>query len=231
MKKQFKHLGMLFVLCSLCMLTACGERADETYVGKWISVAGEAMGVTMTGDDISGYELELESGGKGVLIAKNESQDVKWSNDDGSLTITYGGIEMIGSLDEDTIQFDNMLNLGITLKFAREGSEAAKPENNLPEADQKMLGKWQSYKVVDVLGDPVTWLKGDELKLEFYADHTVDIYDHDVYWGIGNWSFMDQKWGTVENNTIKLDWEVIDSGIKVNYSLQDEYYTFYCKKN
>lgn len=45
------------------MLAACGGngRADEKYCGKWISVAGEALGMTLSGEDIEGSVLSLKA--------------------------------------------------------------------------------------------------------------------------------------------------------------------------
>lgn len=232
MKRYSKLMGFISLMLMICVLAACessGGRADEKYEGKWISVAGEALGMTLTGEDISGFGLELQSGGKAKMTIDGEAENVKWTNDDENITIKVSGVDVVGKLGEDTIVFDNMLNMGMKLTFAKEGSEAAKPENNLPEADKKMIGTWQSHTVTDVLGDPIEGFNGDELKMVFSADHTVQVYIDGQDCGITKWSLLGDDWGSVDDENVNINWNITDEGIKVNYS-DDDYYTFLCTK-
>lgn len=233
MKKYLKLMGLIGLLCAVMVMSACGGsggRADAQYEGKWISVAGEAMGMTLTGDDISGFALELQSGGKAVMTVEGDSQKVKWTNDDSNITIKVGSTEMVGALGEDTIVFDDMLGMGMKLTFAKEGSDAAKPENNLPEADQKMVGTWQSHTVTDVLGDPVEGLNGDELKMVFAPDHTVQVFVDDTDCGTTKWSLLGDDWGSVDDDSVSISWDITEEGIEVNYSDDEDYYIFSCTK-
>ena len=131
MKKYLNFAGMIGVLCVVFMLSACGGsgRTDAEYEGKYISVSGEAIGMTLTGEDISGFGLELKSGGKGTMTVNGESDTIKWTNDDKNITVKISGTDIVGAIGQDTITFDNMLNMGMKLTFAKEGSEAAKLEN------------------------------------------------------------------------------------------------------
>ncbi len=232
MKKSLKSVGFISLMLTIVMLTACGgsKRADEKYFGKWVSVAGEALGVTLSGTDIEGFGFELKSGGKATMTVKGDSQAVKWTNDDTNITIKAGSTEMVGKLGEDTIVFDDMLGMGMKLTFAREGSEAAKQENNLPEADKKMLGTWQSHAVTDVLGDPIDGVDGNALKMVFSPDYTVRIYMAGEDCGTLKWSLFGDDWGSVDDDNIDLNWDITDDGIKVNYTDDDDYYTFICTK-
>lgn len=228
-----KNISLILIISLLAgLLTGCGGggRADEKYVGKWISVAGEAFGVTLTGEDMEGYALELKKDGKATLIFNNESQSAKWTNDDTSITLKTGGTEIAGTLGEDLIIFDDMLGSGMKVTFAKEGTDATKPENYLPESEKKMLGTWQSHSVTDILGDPVDELNGDELKMVFSADHTVQIIlgGEDTF--TTKWSLLGDSWGSVDDENIDISWDVTDEGISVNYSPGDDYYIFMCKK-
>lgn len=228
--KKFLRLSMFVgLVLAICMLSACGGKSDEKYVGKWISVTGEAYGVTLTGEDVNGFGLELKEKGKGVLTVDGESEDVKWENDGNKITITAEGTDMNAVVENDTMVFDDMLGMGLKLTFAREGSEAAKPENYLPEADKDMIGEWKSDNVTDILGDPVDTYAADALKLEFANDHTMNIYlDGESYLG-KRWSLLDD-WGSTYDEGIDLTWDITEDGIEVSYEIDDDYYIFHCVK-
>ena len=141
MKKIYNYLLLIGLMCTALFLSGCGSssNADSEYQGKYVSVSGEAMGITLTGDDISGFSLELKSGGKGTMTIYEDSESITWENDDKNLKITLSGTDIEGTIGEDTITFENMLDMGMDLTFAKEGTEAAKPENNLPEQDKNMI--------------------------------------------------------------------------------------------
>ena len=231
MKKYLNFVGVIVMLCAALMLTACGGggRADAEYEGKYISVAGEAMGVTLTGEEISGFALELESDGKGTMTVYDDSESINWTNDDTNITIEVSGTEIVGTIGEDTITFDNLLDTGMNLTFAKEGSEAAKPENTLPDAEKNMLGVWQSNTVTDVLDDPVEGMTGDELKMEFAADHTVQVTFKGNDLGSYGWSLLGD-WGSIDSDEISISWSIGDNELIVDYSEGDDYFIFNCTK-
>lgn len=231
MRKYFKFVCMTGLLFSLFMLSACGGggRADAEYEGKYISVAAEAIGVTLTGDDVSGFGLELNSNGKGKMSVEGESHSIKWTNDDENITVSLEGTDMIGAIGKDTIVFNNLLDAGIKVTFAKEGSEAAKRENNLPETEKKMLGVWQSNKVTDVLGDPVDGLSGNEMKLDFSADHTAKVTFKEKTLENQKWQML-SEWGYFEGENPKISWKVTENRIDVTYSSGDDYFIFECTK-
>ena len=232
MKKGSKLIGFVGLTLIMCMLAACGGggRADEKYCGKWISAAGETLGVTLSGEEIAGFGMELKSGGKATITIEGKSYGAKWTNDDTSITVKEGSTEMVGTLGEDKIVFDDMLGMGMKITFAKEGSEAAKQENNLPDADKKMLGTWQSHEVVDVLGEPIEGMDGSALKMIFAPDYTVQVYMAGEDCGTTKWSLLGDNWGCIDDEDVDLNWDITDDGIKVNYSAGDEYYTFICTK-
>lgn len=227
-----KIISIIIAVCLMFALTACGGggNADDKYVGNWISVAGETMGYVLTGEDISGFALNLESGGKGTIDIEGESEKLKWSNDDTTLTVTVEGEEMVATVGEDTLVFDDMLGLGMKVTFAKEGTEAANPENYIPETDKAMLGTWKSYKVTDVLGDDASAeIDPDALTMTFKGDYTVDIeYNGETITG-EVWSMLD-TWGSLDDSEYDFSWDIVEDEIHVTYSNDEDYFIFICSK-
>lgn len=218
------------LIVAMCMLSACGGNSKSEYVGKWISVLGEAYDVRLTGEYISGFALDLQDGGNAVLTVEGDSENVKWKNEGNVITITAEGVDMTATVQNDTMVFDNMLDMGLKLTFAKEGTEAANPENYLSEADKSMIGTWQSESVTDVLDDPVDTYAPDSLKLEFSGDHTMNITLDGENISDTNWSLLGDDWGTVDDESINMNWDITEDGIDVNYTIDDEYYVFHCVK-
>ena len=227
MKKIFSIvLGGIMVLS----LAACGGgRADDVYVGKWISVSGTAMGITLTGESVEGFGLELKAGGKGSMTIEGEETNVKWTNDDVNLTVKVQGEELIGKIGTDTLTFENLLNTGMDLTFAKEGTDAAKLENVLPENEKALLGTWTSYAVTDVLGDDASGeVAADALTMTFNADHTCDIEFQGESITGQTWSMLD-AWGFLEDSEYDFSWDVEGEELKVTYN-GEEYWVFSCTK-
>ena len=151
MKRVISLVLALFLTVSL---SACGSsgRADEALVGKYLAVTGTSMGMTLSGADMSGFILELKSGGKVTMTIDGTSADGKWVNDDKTITLTIEKTDMVGKLDKDTITFESilkeMIGTSMDVKFAKEGTDAAKPENFLPEEERALLGDWVGASVV-----------------------------------------------------------------------------------
>lgn len=224
-----KLLSSILVGVMLLSLVACGGKGNDKYAGKWISVAGTAMGVTLTGEDIAGFELDLKSGGKGTMTVDGDSTNIKWENDDSSLTVKVEGEELVATIDEDTLVFEDFLGLGMDLTFAKEGSDAANPENFLSENEKKMVGTWSSYKVTDVLDDDASGeVAPDALKMTFKEDHTVDIEFRGESIEGQQWTLFD-TFGTITEEGEAFSWEIEGEEIKVTYN-GEEYWIFACKK-
>ncbi len=229
MKRNKTLFGAIAMLCMLSLFAACGGRADAKYAGKYVAISSEMLGVTLQMNELQDYGLELKEGGKGSLNFGGTSYDLLWSNDDEKLTIQYEGVKSEGTIDGDTIAFHDLFGMEMKLVFALAGSDAANPENNMPENDRAMLGTWKSTAVQDVLGDPVDTIAADALQLEFTADYKVNVVLSGQTIGTYSWSFLGE-WGIIEDDEISLNWEFSDSGITVNYTINDEYYTFPCTK-
>lgn len=225
-----KLLSIILAGVMLLSLTACGGgRADDAYAGNWISVSGTAMGFTMTGEDIEGFGLTLETDGKGTMAIDGDEANIKWTNDDTNLTVTVEGEDLVATIGKDTLTFVNLMNTGMDLTFAKEGTDAAKPENFLPENEKKIIGSWTSYKVTDVLGDDVSGeVAPDALKMTFKGDKTVDIEFNGESITGEKWSMLD-TWGSLDESDYDFSWDIVGEEIEVTYN-GDEYWIFTCKK-
>lgn len=237
MKRRMRFSGlwlavMLFVSVVLagCSGGGSGVRADAELEGHYIAVVGEMMGIALVGDDLSGFSFDLESGGKGKIAVDGESHGIKWQNDDSTVTITVDKTDIVGTRTTDAFTVENMLDMGMNLTFAKEGSEAAKPDAYLPEKDKFMLGDWQSDSVGDVLGNPVEGMADDALQMTFTGDYQVKVTLSGEDKGTYKWSNL-SSWGNVDDESFKLSWDIQEDGLEVTYNNAEGYYVFHCPKD
>ena len=231
MDKKIICLALTFVL--LLGLVACGGgssvRADAALEGRYIPVVGEMMGISLMGDELDGFEVDLNSGGKGTITIEGDSSNISWKNDDSTITLTVSKEEIVGELGTDQFKIKDMLGMGIDLTFAKEGTDAANPENYLPESDKFILGNWQSLGVTDIIGDPID-MDPYSLFMTFNADHTAQIMFQGKDMGTYTWSLLGD-WGSLDDEDAPdISWDIKDDGIEVDYVIDDEYYIFDCPK-
>lgn len=235
MKLFKKFIGLTLIVTLVAVFAGCGGgNADAKYEGKYTAVCGEVMGMTMTDADMDDFDLDLKSGGKADVVISGESYSVSWTNDDKNITLKVDGVDLVGEIGEDTIKFTDMLGMGMDVTFAKEGTDAANPENYLPEEEKALIGKWVSKDVTDVLGDPVEGVAKDALMVEFKADHTATLKYGDVDHGTATWGLY-SGFGSFENFSGLADgdsitFEPTDGDIKVTYCVGDVYYNFLCEK-
>lgn len=232
-----KKTILTFTTVMFCLLmTACGTasgRADEALVGKYIPVKGTALGVTLSGDDMGGLTIELKSGGKAEIEVYGSTGSGKWVNDDTTLTLTVDKTDMVGKLGKDTIIFEGFLKEQVghsmDVTFAKEGTDAAKPENFLPEEEKALLGDWEGVSVTDVMDDDVSGeISPSALKATLNPDHTAVISFKGEEIATPTWSIF--------SNTVSFEGDVAgdariygeykDGVFVITYSGEDNYYNF-----
>ncbi len=230
MKKRVT--AMFMALLMVLSLAACGGssvRADDALTGSYVAVAGSALGVMVLLDEADSFSVELNSGGKGSMTVTGKTKNIKWENDDETITLKVEGEEIVGKLQKDSFLVENMLNQGMDFIVAKKGTDAMDPANYLPESEKFMLGDWQSDGVTDILGDPVEDMAGDALQLSFSSDHKVKVKLAGEDLGTFTWSNLGDSWGGVDDESISLNWDIESDGLKVNYNAE-EYYVFHCPK-
>lgn len=127
MKKFNGFIGFIVaMMIAVTMLVGCGGGGEATgYEGKYVSVSGEMMGITLTGEDVSGWAIELNNGGKGKMEIDGEKGNIKWSLEGETITVNVDGEEMTGVFENDNLIFDDVLGMGMKLTFAKEDTSAA----------------------------------------------------------------------------------------------------------
>lgn len=236
-----KKIISIFIAMTVCLsLAACGGasgKRDEALSGKYIAVMGTALGVTLSSDTMSGFTLELKSDGKVSLSVDDIIAKGKWVSDDTTVTITVENTDMVGTLGEDTITFENFLEkqagTAMDITFAKEGTDAAKPENFLPEDEKALLGEWTGVSVVDVLEDDASSeVSPSNIKATLNSDHTATVN----YNGTDNqnitWNYYADT-VTFDGGMAggaSLYGEYKDDVFKITYTDDDSYYTFTMEK-
>lgn len=234
--KKFLSVFITMILC--LSITACSGssgKVDEALVGKYVCVTGTMLGVTMSGDDVSDFSLDLQSDGKATMEISGESHNLKWSSDDSTLTLKIDGEKITGELGEDTVTFKDFLKeqLGTSmdLTFAKEGTDAAKPENYLPEEEKALIGDWVSVSVTDVLGnDASEEVDPTALSATFDGEHSATISFMGEEIGSSKWSLFAESvlFDDEFNDGVSLNGDYTDGVFTLTYNntSTDAYYIF-----
>ena len=139
-----KTISRLFALTiTLVMvfsLAACGgggESSTDPNAGKYTAVTAEALGLEMEVSDLfgDGFIIELKDNGKCTLLVDGESANGKWTLDGSAFTVNGGGVDGAGTLSDGVMVLEDMLGMGVTIKFLREGTSESFPESNSAEGE------------------------------------------------------------------------------------------------
>ena len=245
-----KVLSIVLVCIMVFSLAACGGDdngsnsnggssagnavpADSPFIGEWIGVGGEAWGLPMTAKDAAAYTLSVKADGKAALTTEGSPLEVAWNTDGDKITLKQENIDVssTGTLKDGAILFDDLMDLGIKIYFAKEGTDAADPALYIPETDKAMVGTWTSYAVTDILEDDISdVVPADSFTITFRSDYTADVK-------IGELDIPDQTWalsdgfGYLADSEYDITWDVVDDEIKICYfDDQSDSYYFMCKK-
>lgn len=143
---------------------------------------------------------------------------------------------MVGTIGEDNISFDDMLEMGVKVIFAKDGTDAMDPALYLTEEESAVVGEWVAESVEELLGDgPQTSMEGvdninDALRLNIKADRNVTVIYKGEEIGTFPWSVA-LGYCTIESDNPSLSVMINDDGtLDVDYSDDEDYYTFHCVK-
>ena len=138
-----RFILLLSLLGLLLLLSACGEQSAE--MGRYRCVAASSEGFALDPETLypEGVELELGSGGKGLLRVGEELGTLRWSLDGTRLRLNIGGERCEGSLE------DGMLRIvlpgeRVELRFLRADIPAptALPAADYAAAAEAWCGDW-----------------------------------------------------------------------------------------
>ncbi len=186
--------------------------------------------MTLTDDKIAGWAIELSKGGKGRMEIDGEDANIKWTLEDTALTIKVQGEELSATVDGDLIIFDDIMDTGMKLTFAKEGSSAASdPMLTLSEEEKTVAGKWVSDSVKNALGDDASGeIAADAFTADLAADKSAVITYKGEDMGEQTWSIVSGM-GSIDD--LDINFEVNDDGsLNVTYFEGDDYYEFHCVK-
>ena len=123
MKKIF---SLLLAAALLAGLAGCGgknEANDDPNLGVWTAKTGEMLGITIDVTDMfdGGFTIELKSGGKCALTVSGKKANGNWTLDNGAFSVKGGGIDCKGRLENGKLTLEDVMDMGITLHFEKEG--------------------------------------------------------------------------------------------------------------
>ena len=118
MTKKIMALVLALVMC--VALVACGGEPDPN-CGTWQATKVVAGEQTIDAYEIySEFTMVLEDGGVGTLTIDGQSDNIKWSSDEASLTIVDSAkTEAVAAIQDDGLVFVNFGGSGADLYMAR----------------------------------------------------------------------------------------------------------------
>ena len=240
MRKKITSL-VVVALISLLTLTACGSSVKEElvpYEGKWVAIVAEMFGVQTGIEEAVGgtMELDVKSTGDVHVIVGEDEGEATCSVEGDQFTLVVDDEEMVGTIDGDTITFNDMLGMGLKVIFAKDGTDAMDPTLYVTEDQKAIVGEWQSVTVEEVLGDGAqTTFPGvdnihDALRLNFSDDQKVVITYKAESLGSFSWDVALGMY-TIDSEDPSLFLTMNDAGnLEVSFSYGDDYYDFVCEK-
>lgn len=239
MKKSIKLLLVLALIGSMIFVTVgCGEGSEADsgqYGGKWVAVSVQMFGIAMEMEQFGEIEIDINKGGELIITTNGKAEKGTWEEAEEKITLTFDGINMPGVMQGDTISVENMLGMGVTMIFAREGAEIDSGEL-MPEEEKAFIGDWYSVSVEDIEHDgALTDMEGvdninNAMRLSFAEDKNVTIMYKGKELGSYPW---DGSFGicTIEIDDPSIYASMNDDGtLKVTYVDDDDYFTFLCVK-
>ena len=211
------------------------SNTDEDLSGKYICITGTALGITLSDDDVSRFSMELKDDGKVTMEIEGSFAEGTWVRNNSTITLHIEGSYVVGEIGKDTISFNDFLkeqvNASVDLTFAKEGTDAAKPENYLPKEEKALIGDWVSVSVTDVLGnDASEEVDPTALAATFDGDHSATISFMGKEIGSSKWSLFAESvlFDDEFNDGVSLNGDYTDGVFTLTYNntSTDAYYIF-----
>ena len=244
-----KLLALLLALTMIFTLAACGggstggsnDGSSESggNVGSWEGhyVAIEAESIDdpeweVLPDDLLDYDLVLNSDFTAVYTSfRDEPEEATWKVEDVYINL-YDGDEQIASGNyverENCFVFNNFMDSGYIVTFAKEGSAEANPYNRLSDEEKFYIGTWTSYKILDIDGEEtlISGYMSDDMVVTFNPDKTVEInFDDETI--TDTWTYDEDESYTDE---CRFYIKVVGDELEIFDGEFSDEYTFVCKK-
>ena len=142
--------------------------------GVYVPVAAETAGIVLPGDLLGEMTFEFGKDGKAVIRIEGQDYDATYRIRGKTITIVSDGEEMAGMIGEDVLVFDDFVDSGVKVTFARKDTDAAEKRYTSDEA-QAIVGSWKSVKVTDLWGEELTDIPADSCTAVFTEDGMATI--------------------------------------------------------
>ncbi len=221
-----KSIIALVACLVLIVLTACGggkvDPSDPNQ-GLWRAATGEMMGISMEVEEFfgEGFTIELRSSGKCALNVDGEKANGTWTLENGAFNVKGGGLDCSGRLENGELTLENVMDMGLTLIFAKDGGTAAAgasldtpasdDADNAASIPSDVLewwdGQWYGWYIV-LEGEGPTYDYMDGRSYDCYAftdindDGTGVLYLWDDYEELGTVEFKLDLSGGVPMGTL-----------------------------
>lgn len=209
-------------------LSSEAETTATVPTGVYTAVSAEMAGVQVDMNEIVGedkpFTIELKENGKATIQADGQDGKGKYTVDGNQVSLSILGADMKGTYENNSITFENMLDMGVNITFGLEGTDATNPENYITDEAKAIVGSWKSTGVTDVLGDEVD-IAADALTLDFTADGNVTGSFNGETFGPFSWDTTLGLMIDSEDPSFLIN-ENEDGSLEVSFSKGDEYYVF-----
>ena len=132
MKRGICAALSLLMALALC---ACGgaKAPDSPYAGVWTAVSANYGDVDVPIGEVfpDGMVLELQDSGVCQLTLGDQSDPASWSAEDGSITISDGETDLLGTVDENQVVLEIS---GMYITLIRDGEDAGEENAEAGEA-------------------------------------------------------------------------------------------------
>ena len=105
--------------------------STDPNLGVYNATTAEMWGVEMEVSDFweKGFSIELKDKGKCAMEVDGAKSNGKWTLEDGAFHVKGGGVDCDGTLANGVMTLENVLGMGITLTFEKEGGSTVPAED------------------------------------------------------------------------------------------------------
>lgn len=185
-------IGLIVLVVSLIGGLGGAQEADDV-LGVYHAATAEMMGYEVAVDDIWEGEVsvELQKKGKCVVTLDDNENKGKWTLEDGALTVSGGGLNCEGTLEDGIMTLENVMGMDVTLTLAKEGAylepgmedpdvgieDPGVPADDGPmtEMQEKWNGTW--YGVVNFMQGTGKYAPQDYMQYDAYMQVELDSDD------------------------------------------------------
>ena len=134
-KKTLFIIGgaVLAVILAIVLIAALAGKGGKTpanadpNLGVYNAATAEMWGMEMDVSDIweKGFSIELKDKGKCTIEVDGAKSNGKWTLENGIFRVNGGGVDCDGTLANGVMTLENVLDMGVTLTFEKEGGYTA----------------------------------------------------------------------------------------------------------